>query len=219
MFTMERTFNRRAKASGQRVTNLVDQRTPELKEGIRFLGAFLLKPLSVGAVWPSSAALSRMLVEGCDLGAGRTVVELGPGTGAFTNLILERLSHRSRFLALEINPITVRALQRRFSRAQVVWDSAENLPAYLGRSKADCIVSGLAWGNMLPGTQNRIMDAILTSLAPGGLFTGFTYVHACWFPTTLRFRRKLSRYFRRVETLPIVWRNVPPAFVYRCWRR
>jgi phospholipid N-methyltransferase len=24
--------------------------------------------------------------------------------------------------------------------------------------------------------------------------------------------------FARVETTPIIWRNLPPAYVYRCWR-
>jgi phospholipid N-methyltransferase len=161
--------------------------------------------------------LARLIVEGCELRPSATVVEVGPGTGAFTGLILERLGRHGRFLGIEINPSNARELRRRFPRAQVHRDSAENLPAYLGRGRADCIVSGLAWGNMLPATQDRIFDAMLRTLAPGGLFTTFAYVHACWFPTSLRFRRRLFRDFARVETTSIIWRNLPPAFVYRCW--
>jgi phospholipid N-methyltransferase len=71
---------------------------------------------------------------------------------------------------------------------------------------------------MLPATQNRIFDAVFASLAPGGLFTTFAYVHARWLPTSLRFRQRLFRHFSRIEVTPIVWRNLPPAFVYRCWR-
>ncbi len=71
---------------------------------------------------------------------------------------------------------------------------------------------------MLPGMQHRILKAVLQSLAPGGQFVGFAYVHAMWLPTTLQFRRRLLRHFSRVETTPVVWRNLPPAFVYRCWR-
>jgi len=188
---------------------------------LKFLGAFLREPLQVGAFWPSSPKLAALVVDGCDLPSRELVVELGPGSGAFTGLVLEQLSERSRFIALEINAINVRELRRRFPQLEVHADCAERLPEYLRgshRRKADCIISGLAWGNMLPATQDRIFDAMLSSLAPGGLFTTFAYVHATWFPTSLRFRRRLFRDFAKVETTPIVWHNLPPAFVYRCWR-
>src|SRR5262245_25740001 len=68
-----------------------------------FFRAFLREPLQVGAFWPSSRALAEQIVAGCDLASRETVVELGPGTGAFTSLILERLKRKSRFFALEIN--------------------------------------------------------------------------------------------------------------------
>lgn len=148
------------------------------------------------------------------------VVELGPGTGAFTRLILERMNPRSRFFALELNQMNVHQLRRTFPKLQVYADSAEHLPKYLEQplpKKADCIVSGLAWGNMLPATQNRIFDAVTRSLAPGGLFTTFAYVHAQVLPTSLRFRKRLFSHFSKIEVTPIVWRNLPPAFIYRCW--
>jgi len=188
---------------------------------LRFFGAFLRKPLSVGSIWPSSPELAERIVEGCDLHRRRTVVELGPGTGAFTGLILDRVRKQSDFFALEINPVHVSELRHRFPRLRVYGDSAEHIASYLTlheREGADCIISGLAWGNMLPRTQNRILDAVLSSLAPGGLFTTFAYVHAKWLPTSLRFRKRLFRHFARIETTPIVWRNLPPAFIYRCWR-
>jgi phospholipid N-methyltransferase len=185
---------------------------------LRFLGAFLREPLTVGALWPSSSALSRLVLASCDFQPGDTVVELGPGTGAFTELILDRLQERGRFLALEINPASVALLRGRFPRCHVIHDSAENLARHVGRRRAACIVSGLAWGNMLPRTQNRILREILRALAPGGHFVTFAYLHALWFPTSLRFRRRLFRNFARVETSPIVWRNLPPALVYRCWQ-
>jgi phospholipid N-methyltransferase len=145
-------------------------------------------------------------------------VELGPGTGAFTGLILERLEGRGRLLAFEISRTNVGVLRRHFTPCEIIHDSAEHLQRHLAGARADCIISGLAWGNMLPAMQDRIFKAILESLAPDGQFVAFAYVHARWFPTSLRFRRRLFREFQRVETSPIVWRNLPPAFVYRCWR-
>ncbi len=185
---------------------------------LRFVGAFLEEPLTVGAFWPSSEELSRAVVDSCVFPPWGIVVELGPGTGSFTSLLLERLEDRGRLLALEINPTNLAVLRLRLPRCAAIHDSAENLDRYVGRGRADCVVSGLAWGNMLPATQDRIMNAIVRALSPGGQFVAFAYAHARYYPTTLRFRKLMFREFARVETSPIIWRNLPPAYVYRCWR-
>ena len=186
--------------------------------GLKFVGAFIREPFKVGSFWPSSAALSRALVGGCEFQADDTVVELGPGTGNFTKLLLERLQGPGRMVALELSPTNISVLQKRFAPCKIIHDSAENLARYVEPGSARCVVSGLAWGNMLPALQDRILDAVMASLTPRGQFVAFGYIHAKWFPTSLRFRRRLMQDFRRVETTPIVWRNLPPAFVYRCWR-
>jgi phosphatidylethanolamine/phosphatidyl-N-methylethanolamine N-methyltransferase len=191
----------------------------ERSSTLSFVEAFIRQPLTVGSFWPSSAVLARVVVDSCDFNPEDTVIELGPGTGAFTERLLQRLDERGRLLALEISPTNIGLLQRRFPSCRVIHDSAENMACHLDGERADCIVSGLAWGNMLPAAQDRIFDAILSSLATEGQFVAFGYIHAVWFPTTQRFRRRLFRSFERVEITPIIWRNLPPAFVYRCWRK
>ena len=188
------------------------------ESSLSFVEAFLREPLTVGSVWPSSTRLARLVADSCDFKPDATVVELGPGTGAFTELLLQRLDQRGRLLAIEIAATNIELLRRRCPRSEVIHDSAENLMHHLGGQKADCIVSGLAWGNMLPASQDRILGAMLDSLAQDGQFVAFGYIHAVWFPTTQRFRRRLFRSFECVETTPVVWRNLPPAFVYRCRR-
>jgi len=185
---------------------------------LHFLSAFVRDPFTVGSVWPSSQRLARMIVDSCDIRPKATVVEIGPGTGAFTGRILERVAGRGRFLAVEVNETYANILHQRFPLCEVVHDSAENLPRLLGGRKADCIISGLAWGNMGTQLQNVLLRSVLDSLAPGGQFATFAYAHTGWFPTARRFRRCLEGCFDLVETTPIVWRNVPPAYVYRCSR-
>jgi phospholipid N-methyltransferase len=185
---------------------------------LRFVEAFLREPFKVGAFWPSSSALSRAVVDGCDFKRNDLVVELGPGTGSFTELLLRRLGRRGRLVAFEISDTNISELRRRFPDCEVIHDSAERAPQHLAGVKAHCVVSGLAWGNMLPATQDRIFGAMLESLAPRGQFVAFAYFHALWLPTSRRFRRRLLDNFNRVEMTPIVWRNLPPAIVYRCWR-
>lgn len=185
----------------------------------KFVRAFVREPLKVGAIWPSSQTLSHAVAEACEFSPSDTVVELGPGTGNFTELLLKRLNTVGRLVALELCEPNVMMLKQRFPRSEIHFDSAEHVAKYVPAQTARCIVSGLAWGNMMPALQNRIMSAITTALAPGGQFVAFAYSHARYYPTTLRFRKLMFREFARVETTPIIWRNVPPAYIYRCWRK
>lgn len=45
-----------------------------------------------------------MMISQADLHRAETVLELGPGTGIVTEIILENLAQDARFMALEINP-------------------------------------------------------------------------------------------------------------------
>lgn len=195
-----------------------DTARPGHDSPLHFLAEFVREPLKVGAILPSSKALSRVVVDASGIRPGNTVVELGPGTGAFTGLILQRVGGRGRLMAVELNPTHAEILRRRFPNCEVVQDSAENLTQHLQGEQADCIVSGLAWATMSPRLQHQIFRAILRSLKPGGQFVAFAYIHAAWMPTSRRFRKRLERHFKHVDTTPIVWRNLPPAFVFRCRR-
>src|SRR5919108_3241 len=191
---------------------------PAVAERIEFLGTFLRKPARTGSFAPSSPSPARAMLYGCNLSDARTVVELGPGTGAFTRLILDRIGKRTLFIALELDARQVRRLRERFPGLNVYHDSAEAIQRYLAqhrRRKTDYIVSGLPWANMRVNVRERILEAVLASLAPDGLFSTFTYVHACWLPSARRFRRRLEERFADVKTSRIIWKNAPPAFVYR----
>jgi phosphatidylethanolamine/phosphatidyl-N-methylethanolamine N-methyltransferase len=198
---------------------LLKKLDPAVAERLEFLGTFLRKPASTGSFAPSSPWLARAMVRGCDLRNARTVVEFGPGTGAFTRLILRRIGKQTAFFAMELDGEQARRLQERFPGLPVYHDSAEKIQRYLarhGRKKADYIISGLPWGNMPIKVRDRILDAVLASLAPEGTFTTFAYIHACWLPSALHFRKRLKEHFAEVKTSRIIWRNTPPAFVYRC---
>jgi phosphatidylethanolamine/phosphatidyl-N-methylethanolamine N-methyltransferase len=147
------------------------------------------------------------------------VVELGPGTGAFTRVIVERIGKKTTFIALELDERNVTGLRRRFPGLHAYHDSAENIRKYLARHnrrKADVIISGLPFGNLLKTERDRILNAVFAALKPGGSFVALAYKHAGWFPSTRAFRRRLEAHFKSVTLSPIVWNNLPPAIVYRC---
>jgi phospholipid N-methyltransferase len=194
------------------------QRRTDVREHAAFLAAFLRSPFSVGSVAPSSRWLAERMVREADLTHTRTVVELGPGTGAITHAIVRALPGEALLLAVEFDPAFAAALARVFPRARVVNDTAERLPELLaqqGRAQADCILSSLPFAAFPRAQQERLLDAALRALAPGGRFVTYAYLPAAWLATGRNLRRLLASRFPRLDVTPVVWRNLPPAFVYR----
>ncbi|MFD8814847.1 rRNA adenine N-6-methyltransferase family protein, partial [Streptomyces sp. NPDC059627] len=93
---------------------------------------FLRRPLMTGAVASSSRRLAYAMTEGIGLEQARTVAELGPGTGVFTDAILARLASGARLVAVELNPVLAARLTatRRDRRLTVVqgWGGGRGPP-------------------------------------------------------------------------------------------
>lgn len=183
------------------------------------LEAFVRKPTRTGAVLPSSRELAELMTEAMGLETAETVVELGAGTGVFTRRIAERVRKDALVLAFEIDPALARELDGAIPGVRIVNDSAERIAEHLhaaGCGAADAILSGLPWANFARALQERLLAAVSSALRPGGRFATFAYLPAAYLPPGRRFRALLEGRFARVETTRIVWRNFPPAFVYRC---
>jgi phospholipid N-methyltransferase len=139
----------------------------------------------------------------------RCVVELGAGTGVYTEEIVGRLHPDARFLAFEVDPELVATLDGRFEdpRVQVINASAENVGDYLDGAEVDIIVSGLPFTSLPDPVKRNIFDQITRVLAPEGVMVAIQY--------STMVQRDLRRIFatvrRRVSPL-----NVPPAFLFRC---
>jgi len=187
--------------------------------GLKFLLEFIKDKKTVGAIAPSSPALAREIVSHGNLSDASVVVEYGPGTGSFTAEILSRLNDGACFLTIEQNRTLAAHLKKRFPNLLLFEDSVENVPRIiesLGHTQVDCIISGLPWASFSPDLQDRLLRPTLSVLRPGGTFCTFTYVQSPLLPSGKRFRKKLRKHFSEVFTSSIVWRNLPPAFVYRC---
>jgi phospholipid N-methyltransferase len=149
------------------------------------------------------------------------VVELGPGTGAFTSAIDRRLGGRGRHLAIELNERMSDYLTGRFPRLDVATAAAADLPAVLadrGLPAADVVVSGLPWAAFAGPTGRRLVETIAASLSPNGSYTQFTYTATRWAPPGRRQLAQLRDAFEEVVVSRTVWRNFPPALVYSARR-
>jgi len=186
---------------------------------LRFLWEFLKNPFATGAIAPSSRHLARMITSGIGLAKAKTIVELGAGTGVFTRCIIQKARADAQILLFECNPSMASMLLENIPGVDVVVDSAANLGKHLeehGMTEVDCVVCGLPWASFSGKLQDCILNPLVANLASGGRFATFMYVHASWFPSARRFRARLQSLFAEVEATPIVWLNVPPAFVWRC---
>ena len=188
---------------------------------MKFLREFLAQPFVTGAIAPSSVFLARRMVEGLELGKAEAVLEYGPGTGAFTGTILEHLNSTAKFVAIETNAQFAEVFMTRYPRVPLFQDSVANARTICDRAgilSVDSIVCGLPWATFSESIQLRCLDEIMRVLKPGGRFATFAYVHGLALPSAKRFANLLTIYFSHVSKSPVVWLNVPPAFVYRCRR-
>jgi phospholipid N-methyltransferase len=186
-----------------------------------FLGQFLANPTKVGAVAPSSRFLARAMVEWLDLGRAGTVLEYGPGTGAFSRHIVERLPAGATYAAIELNPRFAATFRRQHPDLTLIEGSVADVQAIWrahGWAPVDCIVCGLPWAAFTDELQTRILDQMMEVMSPRGQFVTFAYLQGLLVPPGRRFARLLPRYFAQVSKSRTVWLNLPPAFVYRCRR-
>jgi len=195
-------------------------REASLADRAVFAAQFVRAPVATASVWPSSTALARGMADAAlrTDHAQPVVVELGAGSGAFTGLLAHRLAGRGRQLAVEINPVLAHRLAERFPGVEVVPADVAELGALLalrGIVGAHAVVSGLGWSATRPGREDSLLPVVARALADDGVFVQFAYCATAWAGPARALRGELDECFTEVETSQVVWRNLPPAVVYR----
>lgn len=178
---------------------------------IRFLRAWLGNPLSVAAIAPSSKALAQLITRDIDAQTG-PVLELGPGTGVFTQALLDRGVAERDLTLVEYDDGFARLLARRFPQANILSIDAADL-ADAHRSPSDLFgaaICGLGLLNMKPAKVEAILRATFMRMRTDAPLYLFTYGRHCPVPDAVLQRLHLDAV--RVATIR---RNIPPASVYR----
>ena len=181
---------------------------------LHFFKEFIRNPGFTGAIASSSEELAELITDQAKLKDKKLILELGSGTGIFTEKIMNKKNKHSHFIVLEINPRFVNETKLRVPNAKVYKDSAVNLRKYLKGKKADCIISGLPLANFNPKLQDELLNSVSSSLKSNGIFLTFAYLHGTVLISGRRFKQKMDSRFREVETTRTVWKNLLPAFVY-----
>ena len=190
----------------------VEKKSLRLDDEVKFIRSWIEKPISIGAVMPSSRVLARAMARYVDPQSNGPVIELGPGTGPVTQALVRQGVDPARLILVEFNPDFCRLLRTRYPAATVVQGDAYRLRRLLESyvdEPAAAVVSGLPLVTKPLRTRLRLISDAMTLLAVGAPFVQFTYAMLPPIP------KELSGV--RAESSELIWMNLPPArvWVYR----
>ena len=188
---------------------------------------------TTGSIIPSGPALARALasrIDPCD--SPRHILEAGPGTGAVTVNIVDRLGPEDKLDIVELNERFYNVLCSRFE-SDPKWKAVADrvqlfnkpLQEMEGEGKYTRIVSGLPLSNFDCEMVEDLFRHFHRLAAPQGMFSFFEYValrkvRAMYSSRSERkrlsgvdqiFHREFSRWEESRQCIPA---NVPPAWVH-----
>ena len=136
-----------------------------------FLKQYLRNPFGTGGVAPSGRQLAKLMVAKIAPQPSEIIVELGPGTGAFTRELLAQGVEPANLILVEFNKEFVKFLKREFPNLRIVEGPAQDLPQLLntlGQASVKKIISGIPLRSMKPADCRQIAKSVAAVLEPGG---------------------------------------------------
>ena len=176
----------------------------------KFLKQFFKDRQMVGAVAPSTRFLAEKMLENVDFSSAKVIIELGPGNGVFTNILLDRMASDAKLYIFELNDEFHAGLANRLTdtRATLIHDSAEFLEKHVPEfGSADAVISSLPLMVFPEKLRSDVVKAAYDSLSDKGKYIQFQY--------SLQSKKYLERIYKNVSVRFTI-RNFPPAFVYTC---
>ena len=177
-----------------------------------FLRTWLKKSKTVGSVWPTSSYMAKRMASVINIQSGLPVLELGPGTGAITQAILDAGLKPEKLFAIEYTREFVDLIQPRFPKINLIHGDAFNLKQTLGKKNQtvfDCAISSLPLLNFPHATRTAFVEDVLGRIPAGRPLIQFSYGP---FPPIAAVLGHFT-----VERYDYVLRNLPQAqlWVYR----
>lgn len=169
---------------------------------------------TVGTLAFSSKHLVKKMVEPIRFAEARCIIELGTGNGCITRALLRRMKADTQLLSFEINDNFHRmtAAQLHDPRLRLINDSAENMLPYIYESGflyADYIVSSVPLVSLPKQIEENILNSVLSTLKPKGLFVQFSY-------STILLKKIEQTFGKKNVKVNFTPLNFPPAFIYVC---
>jgi phosphatidylethanolamine/phosphatidyl-N-methylethanolamine N-methyltransferase len=180
-----------------------------------FIKEFWKDKKMIGSIMPSSKFLAAKMLNHIPLKNTKLIIELGPGTGIFTEKIIEKIGASTHLIVLELNTDFCKELKAKINLPNVhikeaSADKIGEIMKQIGFEKADIIISSLPLANFSEELRNSILEIVHESLNEKGSFIQFQY--------SLNAFKNLKKLFPVIK-LNFTALNFPPAFVYTCSKR
>ncbi|WP_278243181.1 class I SAM-dependent methyltransferase [Holospora elegans] len=177
-----------------------------------FMRRWMANPKQLGALFPSSRALARAMAKCAleNLDPQEKILELGAGTGRFTQALIDAGIPEHRLICIEIDPNLGMYLKKKIPKAKVVLGNACALEEILNAEQLSTnigvVISGLPMLNFPALVQKEILRGCFKVLKSKGQFLQFTYSP---FPSIR------SQCFSLTKTRKCwVFNNFPPAAIW-----
>ena len=173
-----------------------------------FFRRWLSNPLQMGSIIPSSPKLGALISQQIEKRSHSLVLELGAGTGAITNSLINSGISAARITMVEIVPEMADHLRAKFPQTTVLQADAFDLPIQLMKDSAfeiGTVICGIPLVLLGEAKQRQFIQQV-EAVAPGRGFLLYTYCITSPLPY-----RALGLEARRLAWTPL---NFPPASVW-----
>lgn len=182
-----------------------------MKNAIKFFFEFLKSPRQIGAILPSSRWLAREMVSEIFKGTKRRLIlEVGPGTGVFTDEILRVMSANDELHIVEYDQNFYQNLCQKYQGIPQIKIFHGCIVEYEPLEKYDFIISGLPLNAFEPEFVDAVFEKFLGIANEGAKISYFEY----FFGSLVRkqvARLKKEFYAQYKLRKAKTFRNFPPA--------
>jgi len=173
-----------------------------------------LRDKNVASITPTSPFGVKRVCKKIDFSQARLIVEYGPGTGVFSEFLLQNMHPAAHLVLIERNPDMFKCLKKSFpdERVHLFNDSAENIGELINgqwNNKPDYVISGIPFSYLPDNIRQNIVRQTHQALGDKGKF--LAYQTFCQKDDHLLVN--LEQFFRRV-TSEFELLNIPPMRIY-----
>jgi len=148
------------------------------EDEVLFFRTWATNPIKLGAFSPTSRALAELMIKHAAPDPQGYTLELGPGTGAVTEALLDAGIPAERVVAIEYDAGFYRRLRQRFPQVNLIRGDALDLENTLGEFRGiqfSAALSGLPLLNIPKARRAPYLERVLERLVPGGIVSQLSY--------------------------------------------
>lgn len=176
-----------------------------MADDLRFIKGWIKEPKTVGSIKPTGRAAAKLMVQQIPEG-DLPILELGPGTGVITAMMIEMGIAPERITSVEYDPEFCAHLRQEYPGVNFIEGDAFNLDKTLKDIKGQkfcAILSGIPLLNFDKDERQKLVSGALEWVADDGPFVQLCYGPKAPVPA------KVNTFTAR----PTKWvlANIPPA--------